>query len=352
MVNWNATVKRWGWVVTSSILAACGAGPAQVSGTHAHDAAVDLASGSDLQKLTADAPDIAAAPVGPTLGGCPVFPPTDPWNTPVTTWPVDTVWTARLHAAAGARRLHPDYGNWGAEQYGIPVNVVPADQPAVPVAFDWWPDESDAGPYPFPGANVLQIEGGTPTACDGDCHVLVVQAGTCALFEGYACRWEAGWHCGNGARWDLTSTSLGQRPDGWTSADAAGLAILPGLVRYDEVAAGVIRHALRFTYHCTRAERRPPATHQAVPSGCDLQGDDSPPMGLRLRLRADADLAGLTARAKVVAVAMRTYGLILADNGSDYYVTGERHAGWSDAEDIAPLKTLPATAFEAIQAGP
>jgi hypothetical protein len=222
---------------------------------------------------------------------------------------------------------------------------VPEDQPELDVAIDWYPEESDQGPYPFPAPEDARIEGGSPEACDGDCHLLVVQQGRCMLYEGYACSYTDQWHCGGEATWDLSMNGYGQREEGWTSADAAGLAITPGLVRFDEVEAGEVRHAIRFTVHCTRAEYVAPASHYAVPGGCD--DPNAPPMGLRVRLRADYDLSALSAESRVIARAMQRYGMILADNGSDFYFQGEDHPGWTDAH-VEPLKDIPASAFEVV----
>lgn len=285
----------------------------------------------------------------PTIGGCPIFPPSDAWNQDISAAPASQEWTERLQRLVGDVDIHPDYGNGDGVLYGIPVNVVPEDQALVEIAFDWYDDESDPGPYPFPDPGDVKIEGGSATDCDGDCHVLVVQQGSCQLFEGFACYYEDGWHCGNGARWDLTRDSYGQRPKGWTSADAAGLAITPGLVRYDEVRAGELHHAIRFTVPCTRPNFVAPATHQAVPGGCS--NPDAPPMGLRVRLRADYDISSASESAQVVLRAMKRYGMILADNGSSFYFQGEAHPGWME-DDIEPLKDVPASAFEALEPPP
>jgi len=219
-----------------------------------------------------------------------------------------------------------------------------------PVSFDDYADESDPGPYPFPGPNDVLIEGNNPEACDGDCHLLVVQQGACMLFEGYACEYQQdGWHCANGAKWDLKKVSYGQRTDGWTSADAAGLAIAPGILRYDEVRAGEVTHALRFTLDCTSNKYVNPATHQAVPGGCDPV--NGPPMGTRVRLKADFDISKLSASAQVVLQGMKKYGMILADNGSNFYFQGQANRGWTE-DDIEPLKTVPASAFEVVTMPP
>jgi hypothetical protein len=294
----------------------------------------------------------AACGCTPRVGSCNVFPRDDPWNRDISSAAVDQTWTTRIHALVGGANLHPDYGVDGSTLYGIPINVVPATQPAVPITFDWYEDESDPGPYPFPGPSTIAIEGQSPTECDGDCHVLVVQEGTCTLYEGYACEHQGdGWHCGNGAKWDLTRTSYGQRPDGWTSADAAGLPIMSGLVRYAEVRAGAINHAIRFTVPCTRPNYVAPGTHYAVPGGCDEDDPNAPPMGLRVRLRADFNDSAFPASARVVTTAMKRYGMILADNGSSFYFQGDANPGWTE-DDIEPLKDIPATAFEAVDVPP
>jgi hypothetical protein len=285
------------------------------------------------------------------IGGCTLFSADDAWNRDIANEPVDATWTERLQQLVGDIRIHPDYGNSGDEHYGIPINVVPATQAAVPIEFSDYPEESDPGPYPLPDPDDAKIEGGTTSECDGDCHLLVVQQGSCMLYEGYACAYDGGYRCANGAVWDLSQNSYGQRTKGWTSADAAGLAITPGLVRYDEVQAGEVNHAIRFTVRCTRNRYVAPATHYAVPGSCDANDENAPPMGLRVRLRADYDLGELSESARVVARAMQRYGMILADNGSNFYFQGEDNPGWSE-EDVEPLKSIPASAFEVIAPPP
>ena len=280
-----------------------------------------------------------------------MFPVDDAWNQDISDAAADAAWTRRIQELVGDVNIHPDFGGSGDELYGIPINVVPATQLAVPVVFDWYDDESDPGPYPFPAPGLARIEGNSPLECDGDCHYIVVQEGTCELFEGYACYFQAGWHCGGGARWDLNRVSYGQRAKGWTSADAAGLAIAPGILRYDEVRAGAVRHALRFTLPCTRANYVAPATHHAVPGGCDENDPNAPPMGMRVRLRADFDISRAPASAQAVLTAMKRYGMILADNGSSFYFQGEANTGWTD-DDIDPLKDVPASAFEVVTMAP
>ena len=166
------------------------------------------------------------------------------------------------------------------------------------------------------------------------------------VYEGYACHYANGWVCGNGAKWDLKKKSYGQRKTGWTSADAAGLSIYAGLARYEEVKAGAITHAIRFTLKCTRDSFIEPATHQAVPGGCAASADNAPPMGLRVRLKADFDISTYAAEAQVFLKAFKKYGMILADNGSNFFFQSEDSPDWSDG--INDLKKVPASAFEAV----
>jgi hypothetical protein len=274
--------------------------------------------------------------------GCPLFTPDDAWNTDISAAPVDATWTATLQSQVGAINIHPDFG----PDFGIPINVVPATQPPVPVAFDGYPEESDPGPYPFPDPSVARVEGTSdPHSCSGDCHLVTVQKGACMLYEGYACQYQSdGWHCSNGAKWDLTKKSYGQRPEGWTSVDAAGLAVYAGLARYEEVMAGEITHAIRFTVKCTTGSHVPPATHDAVPDKCDPTG--KPPMGLRVRLKGDFDTTGYGPTAQVFLRAFKKYGMILADNGSNFYFQSEENPAWPD--DVNDLKRVPASAFEVL----
>jgi hypothetical protein len=284
------------------------------------------------------------------VGGCKMFPAEDAWNLDVSDVAVDAAWTTKVQTLVGAAKIHPDYGVDGQDLYGIPINVVPASQPLSPVSFDGYADESDPGPYPFPSPADVIIEGNSPMSCDGDCHLLVVQQGACMLYEGYACEYRTdGWHCSNGAKWDLTKSSYGQRPVGWTSADAAGLAIAPGVLRYDEVRAGEVTHALRFTLKCSTDKYVKPATHQAVPGGCDKSA--APPMGTRVRLKAGFDISAMSPSAQVVLKGMKKYGMILADNGSNFYFQGQANPGWTE-DDIEPLKGVPASAFEVVSMPP
>jgi hypothetical protein len=272
---------------------------------------------------------------GPTIGGCPLFPSDNPWNTDISQAPVDT--SHDYVGSLGSMVLWPDFGGDGA--YGIPYLSVPFGQPLVPISFDV-ADESDPGPYPAPLD--APVEGG------GDRHVLTLRQGDCRLFELYAAtRQGAGWHAYSGAVWDLRSNAL--RPERWTSADAAGLPILPGLARRDEADSGTIPHALRITVPTTQKAYIHPATHWAS-SNTD---PDQPPMGLRLRLKASYDTGGLRGQARAVAQALKTYGAIVADNSGSprVYISGATDPGWND-EDLNALKHIPASALEAVQTGP
>ena len=270
----------------------------------------------------------------PDIGGCAVFPSSNAWNAPVDRLPVDAMSAAYVGSAGPDRFLHPDFGTGGA----IPYVIVGGDQPKVPVTFDY-ADESDPGPYPVP--KDAPIEGGP--ASTGDRHVLVVDRDACKLYELYAARPQAdgSWLAGSGAVFDLRSNAL--RPATWTSADAAGLPILPGLVRYDEVAAGEIRHAIRFTVQRTQRSYVWPARHYASTS-TDAQ---LPPMGQRFRLKADVDIASFSKTNQVILRALKKYGMILADNGSNWYITGAPDPRWSD-DDLHNLQKLHGSDFEAV----
>lgn len=275
--------------------------------------------------------------------GCPLFTADDAWNLDISGAAVDAAQNAIVMAAVGTTKIHPDFG----VGFGIPFNVVPSSQPAVPVTFNQYADESDPGPYPFPAVSVARVEGTTdPHSCSGDCHLLAVQMGACMLYEGWSCVYSdaTGWTCGNGAKWDLKKKSYGQRPEGWTSADAAGLPVYAGLARYEEVMAGEITHALRFTMSKSAARHIAPATHDAG------SGTNAPPMGLRVRLKGSYDASALAPDAQVFVRAMKKYGMILADNGSNFYFQSEDNPNWSDG--INDLKTIPASAFEAIVSPP
>jgi hypothetical protein len=284
----------------------------------------------------------------PSIGGCSVFPADNPWNTRIddtTKFPVNAQWTAYQGTMNTTKHLHPDWGDWSTDHYGIPWEVVPASQPGVPVTFNY-ADQSDPGPYPIPPD--AKVEGGANSG--GDMHVLVVQQGACLLFETWSSTQSAsgsGWTCGSGAKFDLGSDAL--RPDGWTSADAAGLPILPGLVKVSEVTAGAVKHAMRFTMSKTQQGYIHPATHAAGDSDATL-----PPMGLRLRLKASFDTSSFTGPTLVILTAMKQYGLILADNGSDWYVSGDSDDAWTPLMDqlVSDFDKVTGGDFEAVDTGP
>jgi hypothetical protein len=278
-----------------------------------------------------------AAAAGPVVPGtsCPMFPANSIWNTKITRLPVhpkSRTWMASM--GSSSRNLHPDYGpaGGGEQPYGIPWTVVSPAQPLVNVAFDY-DDESDAGPYPLSAST--PVEGGS------DAHAIMVNPSTCTLYELYATDYGAGGTstAGSGAIWTLTSNNL--RPAGWTSADAAGLPILPGLVNYDEVASGAMNHAIRVTASCTQRSYVWPARHHA-----GVANGNCPPMGTRFRLRASFTLPAsqCAAMCQTVIRTMKTYGLILADNGSNWYFTGTSDTRWTGTH-VNQLKQIPAKQF-------
>ena len=276
----------------------------------------------------------------PQAPACPVFPPSNPWNQRVDRLPV-AAGSARVVASIGAEdHLHADFGSglWDGGPIGIPITVVRGSQRKSRVDFEY-ASESDRGPYPIP-PNVA-IEGGN--AADGDRHALIVDRDGCRLYELFALRPTAGggWRAGSGAIFDLRSNRL--RPAGWTSADAAGLPILPGLARYEEVARGRIDHALRFTVSRTRRAYVWPARHFA--SGAT---DPSlPPMGLRFRLKRTYPIGGFPRQARIVLQALKEYGMIVADNGSNWYLGGVPSPRWSN-EQLHALHRVPGSAFEVV----
>jgi hypothetical protein len=275
----------------------------------------------------------------PREAGCPVLPPGDALNRDISRAPVDPASASYIASIGLSGHLHPDFGtNPG---YGLPYVVAGAHQPKVPIHFTEFGEESDPGPYPIPPG--APVEGaGEP----GDRHVLVLQRGSCKLYELYAAqRTAAGWNAGSGAVFNLRSSAL--RPAGWTSADAAGLPIFPLLARYPEVRSGRIDHALRVTVARTQRAYIHPATHFAS-ANTDV---NLPPMGLRLRLKASFSLAGFHGQSLIVLRALQRYGLIVADNGSSWYITGAPDRRWND-EDLEQIKRVPGSAFEAVRSGP
>ncbi len=286
-------------------------------------------------------PGEVVAPVAKPVAGssCTAFPADNWWHADVSALPVHARSRAWLAHMSTGRALHPDFGpSYGAgPNYGIPVTVVGGAHQKLAVRFDY-ADESDHRRYPL--GNDTRVEGGL--ASGGDRHTVVVDRSTCRLYETWLTRRRNGhWRAGSGATWSLTSNAL--RPNGWTSADAAGLPILPGLLRWNEVKVGHVDHAIRFTTDRTARAHLWPARHDAGSGGIASY----PPMGARFRLKKSWSAAHLGARARVVVRAMKTYGLVLADNGSPWYFQGERNGAWPDSL-VADLKKIPARAFVAV----
>ncbi len=255
------------------------------------------------------------------------------WNTDISAAPVDANSASIMSNWVGSVNMHPDWGN--DPTYGIPYVVVDGNQPLVDVHLGAYPDESDPGPMPIPAS--APVEGGAGSG--GDQHVLVLDNANCFLYELYnaSSNGDGSWNADSTAVWDLLSTGNAQRPWTWTSADAAGLPIFPGLVRYDEAASGSIKHAFRFTL---------PHTYAAG----NTSNSSAPPMGMRLRLKSSYDISGFSAHTQTILTAMKHYGLILADNGSSLYVTGVSDNRWG--VEIGELKTVPSSAFEVVQISP
>jgi hypothetical protein len=283
---------------------------------------------------------VLTANAQPRINNCPVLPANNVWNTPVDSLPVDAN-SAQYVATMGASTpAHPDFGSglWDGGPIGIPYMTVPGTQAKVNVTFDY-DSESDHGGYPIPPN--APIEGGPSSS--GDRHVLVIDQDNCILYELYSAypQSDRSWHAGSGAIFNLNSNAL--RPAGWTSADAAGLPIFPGLVRYDEVAAGAILHAIRFTAPQTRDTYIWPARHEAS----SLSGTDYPPMGQRFRLKAAFDISRYPAQVQVILTALKKYGMILADNGSPWYLSGAPDDRWNN-DILHTISQLQGSDFEAV----
>jgi hypothetical protein len=281
---------------------------------------------------------------GFSLAGVRFFPPDNPWNQDISAAPVDPNSAALIAAIGVDRGLHPDFGTvYDGAPNGIPITVVDSSQPRVPVSFEY-ADESDPGPYPLPPD--APIEGGPQST--GDRHVLVFDRDAGLLYELFAAYPDGSgtsWRAGSGAIFDLNSNDL--RPDGWTSADAAGLPILPGLVRYDEVVQqGLIPHALRFTTRRTRRAYVSPARHFAS----TITDPNVPPMGMRVRLRASFDISPFPASVQVILTALKTYGMFVADNGSDWFISGAPDPRWSD-DELATIRRVTGRNFEVVRMG-
>jgi hypothetical protein len=282
-------------------------------------------------------PDRSALTVAGT--SCRTFPASNWWHTDISHLPVNRLSARWLSHMSSSRKLHPDFGpSYGdGPNYGIPITVVSSSHAKVAVKFAY-ASESDKVKYPL-GPDT-RIEGGRNSS--GDKHAIVIDKGTCRLYETWNTRVVGGsWRAGSGATWSLKSNEL--RPNGWTSADAAGLPILPGLVRWNEVESGHIDHAIRFTTDATSNHHLWPARHDAGSTG----SLNYPPMGARFRLKASYNASRLGPQAKAVVAAMKKYGLVLADNGSPWFFQGEQNANWPDRL-ISDLKQIPASQFVAV----
>lgn len=303
--------------------------------------AVPVAAGAPAARRPLEHPDHARQVGGPTLAGCPLLPADDIWNTRVDDLPVHARSADWIQSIGAGTALHADFGAglWNGGPIGIPFVVVPGTQPRVPVRFQY-ADESDPGPYPIPPD--APIEGGPGST--GDRHILVLDRDDCRLYETWSTYPEgAGWRAGSGAAFDVDRSDL--RPDTWTSADAAGLPILPGLVRFDEVASGAIRHAIRFTAERTQRAYVWPARHFAS----SIRDPAVPPMGARLRLKAGVDLARFSPAARIILQGFKDYGLILADNGSNWFISGVPDERW-DNDVLRELKRVRGADFEVVDA--
>ena len=275
---------------------------------------------------------------GPTLAGCPLFPADNIWNARVDALPVHPQSNTYINFIGAGTGLHPDFGSgtWDGGPIGIPFNIVPSTQANVPISF-YYPGESDPGPYPTPPG--AQREWGS------DHHILVLQQGTCMLYEVYDASTSNGgasWNAGSGAKWNLNSNAL--RAAGWTSADAAGLPMLNGLARYDEVAAGEIKHAIRFTVRATNGTYTWPARHLTA----SPYNVNAPPMGQRLRLKASFNISTFSPQVRVILTAFKKYGIIVADNGSDWYIGGAPDARWDDDTLVNEFRRVHGSDFEAV----
>ncbi len=285
--------------------------------------------------------------IGASLNGFIPFSPDSLWNQNIASAPVDPNSDSIINFTGTTTPLHPDFGSglYAGHSIGIPYIVESGTAP-VKIHFTAYGDESDPGPMPVPANAPIE---GYPKPGKGDRHVLVLDRDNCWLYELYDSHLlkNGNWNAASAAVWNLLDNVTQQRPYTWTSADAAGLPIFPGLARYDEVAAGAIQHALRFTLQYSQAAFTPPASHWAANSTSPYAA----PMGMRLRLKASYDILGFPPQSKIVLTALQQYGMIMADNGSSIYVSGVPNDGW-DNDDLGTLKSVPASAFEVVLMNP
>lgn len=271
-----------------------------------------------------------------------IFPSDNPWNVDISDFPIHPHSDNFIASVGGEKGLHPDFGTeWQGVPNGIPYVVVPGSQPMVMITFTAYGDESDPGPYPIP--DEAPVEGGNGST--GDRHVIVIDRENLMLYELYrAFKVTNGWEAESGARWDLRSNDV--RPKYWTSADAAGLPIFPGLVRYNEVLEGEIDHALRFTVSKTQCGFIFPARHFASSS----HNPNFPPMGLRFRLKSGFDISGFSSHNQVILKALKKYGMFVADNGGDWFISGAPDDHWDD-DDLSQLNKIKGKDFEVVYTG-
>jgi hypothetical protein len=279
-----------------------------------------------------------------SLNGFVPFPSSNLWNTDISSMPVDPNSSNLISYIGATAPVHPDFGSgtYDGSYMGIPYQIVTGAQAKVNVKITAYASESDPGPEPIPSNALIE---GYPKPGNGDRHVLVLDKDNCWLYEMYSAYLTKGnWSAAQTTVWDMTANE--ERPYTWTSADAAGLPVFAGLVRYDEVAAGAIQHALRFTVPVTREAFVAPATHWAS----SVTSANAPPMGMRVRLKASFDISGFSAHNQVILTALQHYGLILADNGSAMFITGAPDSRWNN-DDLGKLKTLTASDFEVVEMG-
>ena len=322
-------------------------------------AITDVTASRDTAVVTDTMPDVPRV-IPPTVANCEIFPIDNPWNQDIRALPVHPNSAGYLSAMNASEHLQPEWGDWSTNEVGIPINT---GRRSAPVPMSWsapWGDtESDPEPcadgssafcYPIPSS--ANIEGGPGSPTTWDRHLIYLDTSGapqhCVLYEIYNAQdWSGpGWCAANGAIFHLDSNAL--RPDGWTSADEAGLSVLAGLVRVDEVLAGEIRHALRFTMSDTGNGFIHPATHGAGPGTPNV-----PPMGLRLRLRASFDASSFDAASRVIVLAMQRYGIILADTGPDWFITGDSDDRWTPLYDgiAAAFEQIHGSDFEVVYTG-
>lgn len=338
------------------LVAGCGGGSLNLSSGSATNSSASSGSGSGGSGTGGGggsgtggqtiACSVMSAGQGASLNGFRPFPATDPWNQDISASPVDPNSGAIINFIGPSVGLHPDFGAglYSGSSIGIPYTVVTGSQALVNINFTAYGDESDPGPMPIPANAAIE---GYPNPGSGDRHVLVLDSGNCFLYELYSSvpNTDGTWNADSAAVWDLQNGE--QRPWTWTSADAAGLPIFPGLIRYEEVARGSIQHAVRFTLPQSRAAVVPPASHWASNS----TAQSAPPMGMRLRLKASYDISQFSANVQVILTALKHYGMIMADNGSAMYLSGAPDDRW-DNNDLHNLSQVPASAFEVVQMSP